>query len=262
MSCPAPKPATPSTAPTAKEIKILMLHGYTQSGSLFQAKTRGLEKLLCKTLSPLSLHLLYPTAPNRLLPSDLHSYTPPDDPAAASPEFLPDSWAWWRKDNATGSYRLLPAGMDTIAQAIRAAGGIDAVVGFSQGACLALAVAAALEPQRPIPPGQDADWARSLREANNGAPLSFAVAYSGFAASPKNLAWLYDPLIQTPTLHYIGSLDVVVDEDRTRAVIERCRDPVVVVHPGGHFVPVSREWVMALAGFIKQHVGSEPKAGL
>jgi len=118
---------------------------------------------------------------------------------------------------------------------------------------MAAMLAAAMEERRPAPPGPEWDWVRAVREANGGRPLRFAVIYSGFYAPPRELAWLYEPSrIGTPTLHFIGSLDTVVDESRSQGLVARCEDPVVVVHPGGHHVPVSKEWVMPLVGFIKK----------
>lgn len=236
------------------------LAGYTQSGPVFRAKTRALEKLLAKTLAPISLLpvLSYPTGPIRLSAADIPGYVPPAEPR--EDDFQPDTWAWFRKDDASGAYRQLKEGMETIAQAIRDAGGIDAVCGFSQGGAMAAAVAAALETERTLPEGEAGVWAQGLREANGGKPLQFAISYSGFFGTVDELKWCYEPKIKTPTLHYIGSLDTVVEESRTQGLVDRCVDPLVLVHPGGHHVPVSKEWVMPLAGFVKQHAhGNEPK---
>jgi fermentation-respiration switch protein FrsA (DUF1100 family) len=147
--------------------------------------------------------------------------------------------------------------MAVIAEAIRGAGGIDGVCGFSQGGAMAGFVAGALEPSRPVLEGPGGDWARKLREANANQPVKFAVSYSGFYAAVDSLKWLYEPKIKTPTLHYIGSLDTVVDESRSQGLVDRCEEPAVIVHPGGHHVPVSKEWVMPLAGFIKNHASSQ-----
>ncbi|KHO00273.1 dihydrofolate reductase [Metarhizium album ARSEF 1941] len=245
------------------DVKILMLHGYTQSGPQFRAKTRALEKLLAKALSPVSLRpvLIYPTGPCRLLPQDMPSYEPPSDPAAEADAYQPDAWAWWRKDDASGEYVHLDEGMEAVAQAIRQAGGIDGVCGFSQGGAAAGIVAAALGGA--VPAGPAGDWVRELREANGGRAARFAVSYSGFWATPESLRFLYKPRIRTPSLHYLGGLDTVVDESRSRALVERCEGATTLVHPGGHHVPVSREWVMPLAAFIKQHVcDAAPKAEL
>ncbi|KAK0726885.1 serine hydrolase-domain-containing protein [Lasiosphaeria miniovina] len=137
---------------------------------------------------------------------------------------------------------------------------IDGVVGFSQGGSMAAMLAAAMEIEtmgqglRPPPP-EHAAWVSAVRRANSRRPLKFAVVYSGFYAPPEDLRWLYEPAkIATPTLHFIGSLDTVVDETRSQALVDRCQDPLVIVHPGGHYVPISKEWVMPLVGFIRKCV--------
>ncbi|KAL7620892.1 Family of serine hydrolases 3 [Parahypoxylon ruwenzoriense] len=272
----------PATIPTGKtELRILMLHGFTQSGPLFSSKTKALSKLLVKALSPApyNLHptLLYPTGPHRLRPSDIPGYVPAGAGAAseeggeaeARDEDDSDNWAWFRKDEATGAYRGLSEGMHAIASAIRDSNGpIDGVVGFSQGGATAALVASALEyPYRPLPlppaekAEEDLSWVSALRSANADRPLRFCVVYSGFWAPPRSLQWLYEPPIGTPTLHFLGSLDTVVDESRSRALIDRCRDPDVVVHPGGHYVPVAKDWVMALIGWLRQRYNDKDKIG-
>lgn len=209
------------------------------------------------------------------------------DEAEGEGEDTSDAWAWWRRDEATGQYRLVREGMTALAACVRDAGGVDGVVGFSQGGALAAMLASALEhvPTTSSSPddddekgGQkqhtmtrqrrpttapaaaqdqqqhdDDDWLQPLRDANGGRPLKFAVVYSGFfAPDAAGLSWLYEPKVRTPTLHFIGSLDTVVEEDRSRGLVARCEDPVVVVHPGGHYVPVSKEWVNPLVGFVRQ----------
>lgn len=242
--------------------------GYTQSGPLFRSKTRALEKMLAKSLNPFHLHptLIYPTAPNRLSPADIPGYQSSTSEAAdeESPETT-DAWAWFRKDEASGSYRLLDEGMSHLAQCIRddAGGHVDGVIGFSQGGFVASLLAAVLEPDRKLPESAAASdsWATKLREANGGRALKFAVVYSGFYAPQADLAWLYEPgKISTPTLHFIGSLDTVVEEGRSRGLVARCEEPVVVVHPGGHYVPVSKEWVNPLVGFVRKFGGEDGDA--
>lgn len=246
-----------------------MLHGYTQSGPLFRAKTRALEKLLAKFLAPVGLvpALLYPTAPNRLSAKDIPGYQHPSQEGGegegAEPDEI-DSWAWFRRDEASGVYRLLEQGMRTLAESIKEGcasteegegreGGIDGVLGFSQGGCVAAMLAAALEadPPREVAAKEHEGWVKAVRDANHGRPLKFAVIYSGFYAVPEDMAWLYEPKIKAPTLHFLGSLDTVVDESRSQGLIERCEKAIVVRHPGGHYVPVNKEWAMPLAGFLR-----------
>ncbi|KAI1641530.1 serine hydrolase-domain-containing protein [Biscogniauxia mediterranea] len=274
-----------------REIKILMLHGYTQSGPLFSSKTKALAKLLTKALgpAPLNLHptLIYPTAPHRLRLSDIPGYVPPssgvDGDDGNDDDEASDNWGWFRKDEATGAYRGFEAGMHAIADAVRASGGpVDGVLGFSQGGAMAALVAAALEhPYRSPPPppspspssssssapsssssasAADYSWVSALREANGGRALRFCVVYSGFYAPHGGFRWLYeDPPLATPSLHFLGGLDTVVDEARSRGLVERCRDPVVLVHPGGHYVPVAKDWVVPLVGWLRQRYLEEPE---
>lgn len=219
--------------------------------------------------------MLYPTAPNRLSAKDIPGYEPPAGAnEGGGEEYEIDSWAWFRKDEASARYRLLEEGMRRLAESVaearagngedgdRAAGAeggmIDGVVGFSQGGCMAAMLASALEggDGRQVPE-EHAGWVKAVREANGGRALKFAVVYSGFYAVPEDLGWLYEPKIKTPTLHFLGSLDTVVDESRSQALVERCHEPMVLTHPGGHYVPVSKEWAMPLAGFIKKCLEGE-----
>ena len=69
----------------------------------------------------------------------------------------------------------------------------------------------------------------------------------------------YTPKIITPSVHFLGSLDTVVDEGRSRSLLEACELPVEYVHPGGHFLPSQKVWVEALLGFIGGCCGEEKK---
>ncbi|KAI1460186.1 serine hydrolase-domain-containing protein [Annulohypoxylon moriforme] len=264
------QPKKPQIPKGKTELKILMLHGYTQSGALFSSKTKALSKLLLKAVSPApyNLHptLIYPTAPLRLRPSDIPGYQLSDE--GGNEEEEGDNWAWFRKHEATGTYRGFSDGMRAIATAIADAGGVDGVCGFSQGGAMAALVASALEePHRepPSPPSHSApdldlelgsdpetSWLPLLRAANNNRPLKFCVIYSGFYAPVEELQWLYTPSIATPTLHFLGSLDTVVEESRSQGLVDRCVDPTVVVHPGGHYVPVAKDWVLVLVGWLRK----------
>lgn len=240
-------------------VKLNPPPGYTQSGPLFRTKTRALEKLLAKSLDPktTTLSLIYPTAPIRLSSADIPGY---NSPTAAADDDQIDSWAWFRRNPDEPAVRGLETGMAAVARTIRESGGVDGVVGFSQGGALAALVAAALEAPRRTPPQADAGWVEALREANGDRVLRFAVVYSGFWLPVEGLRWCYEPPIRTPTLHYLGGLDTVVDEGRSRGLIDRCEEPVVAVHPGGHYVPISKEWVLPIAGFMKRFVDDmEPK---
>jgi fermentation-respiration switch protein FrsA (DUF1100 family) len=146
-------------------------------------------------------------------------------------------------------------GFRTIADAIHEVGGVDGVVGFSQGGAAAPMVAALLEPERSeaFAEAEGMAYPVSFVELRKEQPpLRFAVSYSAFLAPSPLYKAFYEPKIRTPMLHVVGTLDSVVEESRSLALVEACVEPKVVYHPGGHFVPIGKEMVGTLVGFIRQ----------
>ncbi|KAI4238369.1 MAG: hypothetical protein L6R40_005731 [Gallowayella cf. fulva] len=262
-------PPTESDLRPKPPLRILMLHGYTQSGPLFRSKTRALEKALTKALPNHTLHLSYPTGPIILNPSDIPGYNGPstsnEDPAEPEP-----AYGWWRRKDlptpnkpAEGEteivYTGLQDGLARIAETIRQEGPFDGVIGFSQGGCAAGIVASLLETTRrspPLPssasPDPEAEPFPTCFASLHQPPLRFAIIYSGFIAPGARYAAFYDPPLKTPTLHFLGALDGVVEESRSRGLIAVCEDARVVTHPGGHFLPSQRPWLDAAVGFVRE----------
>ncbi|KAL8823676.1 MAG: hypothetical protein Q9191_005647 [Dirinaria sp. TL-2023a] len=250
-----------ATGSTPAALKVLLLHGYTQSGPLFSAKSRALHKALQKSFSPRPVQFSYPTGPHRLMPTDVPDYGPPD-PDGANIEDV-EAFGWWiRKDTDDGIiYRGIDQGMAAIARCIEEDGPFEGVIGFSQGAAAAAMVASLLE-------GNERFNAFAKAENEGGIPypstfkayggfvqqpLKFAIVYSGFRAPGKRYEAFYEPRIETPVLHFLGQLDSVVEEDRSRALVAACEagEKNVVIHPGGHFLPSQRPWLDACVNFVK-----------
>ena len=187
-----------------------------------------------------------------------------------------DALGWWQRSEVTGEYIGIEDFFTTIVSTILEHGGIDGVIGFSQGAAAAAMVASLLEPGRQeafraAKPSGGINFPEEFRSliANSETrkkiqgPLRFFTSYSGFRPPPSwaNGAYdaFYSPSISIPSLHYIGSLDSVVEESRCLALANACEETKrkVVYHPGGHFVPISKEWVGILVGFIKEVCGEE-----
>lgn len=126
-------------------------------------------------------------------------------------------------------------------------GPFHGVVGFSQGATLAGMVASIFEPGRTRP--------KEL-EGCEHPPFDFAIAYAGFLPPPETnegeIYKLFEPKIATPILHFVGTLDYVVVEARTEAFIQRCEKAEVVRYPGGHFVPLGKQYLVAAGTFIEK----------
>jgi hypothetical protein len=256
----------PSAKQPSTGLKILMLHGYTQSGPLFHAKTRAMEKHLQKIFPGISLH--YPTGPLRLRPSDVPGFdaSSTDDPDAI------EAFAWWRRSNTAEppEYAGLDTGLQTIADLLESEGPFDGVMGFSQGAAAAAMVASLLDGkvrkeafERARSKSEVAiEYPASFAKLTHP-PLKFCALYCGFVAPGARYTALYnDPHIQTPACHFIGSLDSVVDETRTQALVDATggvEKSRVVMHPGGHFVPGGKPYLDAIAAFIQETTSANKK---
>ena len=192
----------------------------------------------------------------------------PDGKGFAADTSDPSSknWAWWQARQPHSApfheYVGLERGLEHIASVLEQDGPFDGVIGFSQGAAAAAMTASLLEPGRqeafadtekiaggiPFPPA----FARL-----NHPPLRFMVSYSGFASTFPGYAAFYKPLIATPSLHFLGTLDTVLEESWARALLNACEhrsvgpDEALIVHPGGHSVPLGRRELLVVTGFIR-----------
>jgi hypothetical protein len=232
-------------APKPK-IKILMLHGFAQSGPFFQIKTRPLSKMLRKTISACynvmaeDIELVIPTAPLQLRPSDLCGT------CAEGQHFLDDSdtWAWWQNLDATSRYVGIESSLAALILLVQKHGPFTGVVGFSQGATLAMMFASWCES------GSVPGRSEALRDMSNdnallsqllSSPpqrqLDFALCFSGFRGTPSFYHGFYAPKIVTPTIHILGQLDTMISNADSEDLIWSCFEPKVLQHQGVHFVP-------------------------
>ena len=268
-----------------------MLHGFTQPGHLFEIKTKALKKSLEKSFPaapkpghlkdyPGGIELSYPTAPIRLDVADIPGFDVQGDKEKS------DAFGWWRRkgDAEPFVYAGMEQGLATIAEVLRNEGPFHGVLGFSQGGAAAGMVASLLETGRreAFEKAQGQGGMRYPDSFTNDTgfvegivhpPLKFAVSYSGFGASANALYQaFYEPKIETPMLHFLGTVDTVVSEERSLRLVDACVDgrgteggvQRLVYHPGGHFLPSSqKQYVAALVAFIREAAGDgpEPKAG-
>ncbi|QIW96764.1 hypothetical protein AMS68_002282 [Peltaster fructicola] len=275
----------PSTSDAAqgRKLKILMLHGFTQSGPLFHAKTKALEKSLIKAFPPApqqghlqqypgGIELRYPTAPFKLDVTDIPGVNPD---SVADDSLRAEAYGWWRRkgDGEPYTYEGMEVGLERLADILQSEGPFDGVLGFSQGGAAAGIVASLLESGRRQAfevaqknggmryPDQFTKDSGFIEESIHP-PMRFAVSYSGFGASTHPLYQaFYIPKIATPMCHFIGSMDTVVDESRSLRLVDACVDGQgkqggaqrVIYHPGGHFLPSSqKQYVAALVAFIRE----------
>ncbi len=99
----------------------------------------------------------------------------------------------------------------------------DGVLAFSQGAAL-LVLLCAMQ--------QELSWETRFH---------FAIFVAAFRSrSSRHSDWYEKCNVMTiPTLHVIGDTDKVIERELSEDVLSLFEDPVVLRHPGGHFVPAT-----------------------
>lgn len=254
-----------------------MLHGYTQSGPSFRAKSRALEKQIQKAYPGSTLW--YPTGPLKLRPSDVPGYDATSSTNAADQEV--EAFGWWRRSSTADPpmYVGLEDGLAEVAGALNQEGPFDGVIGFSQGAALAAMMSSLLQgqvredsfetltsstsssscasslslPSFPSSSAASFPFPASFRNLQHP-PLKFCILYSGFIAPGERYSAFYQPFISTPSCHFLGSLDTIVEEKRCLtlydAFVGSQPSPRLIRHPGGHFLPSSKQYLQAAVSFI------------
>ncbi|ANB13832.1 Fsh3p [Sugiyamaella lignohabitans] len=218
--------------------KILCLHGFTQNGPLFARKVSAVRK----TLQKAGFETVFLTAPVKLEIADL-----PFEPTnVASLGGSDDSMrSWWPNSDSNPNHYKLDQAFEAIKQSIIEDGPYVGVLGFSQGAALA---------------GVLCQHIHKLHETQP--VLKFGIFYSGFRIMRPEHQHFYNELISVPTLHILGSLDTVVSEERSMALYNSCSDNTrtLLHHPGGHFVPNSKDFVTRVVEMVVSSTSSSPPA--
>ncbi|RUS13663.1 serine hydrolase FSH [Endogone sp. FLAS-F59071] len=104
-------------------------------------------------------------------------------------------------------------------------GPFDGVLGFSQGATMASLLTALLE----RPHLQSSVGGHEI----NHRPFRFSMMFSGFKAIPTTFHPLYNPPIDTPSLHVIGIMDTIISPERAQLLTHCFVEPMVQLHDGG-----------------------------
>lgn len=234
-------------------IRILMLHGYTQSGEFFNSKTRKLrEGIIAGLKDELALQytqgveFLYPDAPHLLLPSDI----PGHESVSADTDEL-HGWFNFNDQPFAG----LEQSLSYIIDYMRSVGPIDGVIGFSQGGAMAMMIASLCEGQtNPARLEALAKQPISMTYQPPQGPMKFAISMSGFRGTTDHYSGFYNPIIETPAMCIVAELDTMIGADLTDLLIEHIQDPKVVRHRGGHYVPTDKKSLNSISEFIRERM--------
>jgi pimeloyl-ACP methyl ester carboxylesterase len=237
-------------------MKILMLHGYAQTGDTFRRKLCRLEASL-RQLDAES-EFVYLDGPIKLETHDI-----PGSTATYHHEGEHDMRAWFDlrivRNPPTGIYRSL----DLLAATLKSEGPFDGIVAFSQGTVVGAMVAsllqgnvrrrayeAALEQSNTI-----FDYPESFLDIRHPL-LKFALFYASRVGTGDYSGWMYQhPRIATPFCHFYGEWDPMVSYEERDAVLERVRgdeEAIVVAHGGGHFVPTDCRSIETACDFVRR----------
>ncbi|EIM80761.1 FSH1-domain-containing protein [Stereum hirsutum FP-91666 SS1] len=239
--------------------RVLMLHGYTQNASIFSKRVAALRKSCSK-----DIEFVFVDAPVILYPVDLaNTFSDPNNPdttnslaaygsaEAADADKTDDPTltprAWWKTNWDRTSTDGLEESIEFLKGVLTKGPRFDGIFGFSQGAAMAVILATLLEKPETYPSflvdGQPPH-----------PPFSFCVSISGFVPPGPICASLLTPSAPytTPTLHVMGKNDILVVEERSKALLEVSAKKRVEVHDGGHFVPSKANWRNFFKAYLKQ----------
>ncbi|NXT16996.1 OVCA2 Esterase, partial [Prunella fulvescens] len=128
----------------------------------------------------------------------------------------------------------LEESLSAVAAALAEHGPFDGLLGFSQGAALAAMVCA-------------------LRARGDPRfPVAFAVLVAAFASRAPAHGHFYREPIALPSLHVVGDTDAVIAAPLSRELAQCFVEPVVLTHPGGHFIPAAAAQKKAYLEFLER----------
>lgn len=205
-------------------LRLFCLHGYRQSGKTFRQKTGSLRKILKN-----KAELIYMTATNVV-------------PKNEKDEDSEDQFGWWFSKKSDEYYAQeytdccngYEKSIEAVAEFMKGNGRFDGILAFSQGASL-LSLICGLK--------ENGDERFQFR---------FAIFVAGFKSRQAQHQHLYERKITTPTLHVIGDTDQVIPRDMSDELLELYHDPVLLRHPGGHFIPTSGTQKTTYVEFLKK----------
>lgn len=222
--------ASLAPAASSRKLRVLCTHGYAQTGAVLRDRSGGFRKPLKKS----KFECIYPDGPYGCTKDG-------ENPVAAEADL--SRRAWWRGHSGQSTYPGWEAACDDLGRLWSAGdhddggGGIDGVLGFSQGAAAAAMLTARYRP-------------------------AFGIFVAGFVPADDGAVaqLLRDGVKDIPTLHVIGTSDTLVEPERSHALAACFEGSVIVEHPGGHMIPSSAVVRAEVKAFLEAHVLVEAAA--
>ncbi|KAJ1732642.1 Ovarian cancer-associated protein 2 [Coemansia biformis] len=212
--------------------KVLCLHGFGESAELFKIRSRNLRALVGD-----HAELVYPDAPIDV--GSLHMTTSDLADAGAVSGFTNLSW-WWLRRGKTYEARGMGESLALLGKILNEQGPFDGIVGFSQGASLAVLVCALLA-------GREGPL--TLGDVNHP-QMKFAILAGAFQLEMPIYEYVYAEKFTTPSLHIRGIYDTVVSPERSLKLQHCFESPDAFEFVGGHFIPQSPQCARKMRAFL------------
>jgi predicted esterase len=185
--------------------RVLCLHGYQQNALHFKGRLSALGKKMKK----LNIELCFIDAPIELLNDESKIMR-----------------AWWTRDEETKKYHGAYESLEYLENFCNQNGPFEGILGFSQGASMASLFLSAFQ---------------------KTTTFKYAILIGGFIPRDPEIASRYynETLLDVDSLHLFGEQDEIItaDESRKLAKIFDESRSVQVLHPGGHYIPLTSEFI-------------------
>ncbi|KAJ2158219.1 Ovarian cancer-associated protein 2 [Coemansia sp. RSA 552] len=222
--------------------KILCLHGFGENAKLFQIRSRNFRAVVGD-----SAELVYPDGPIDI--GSLHMTTGDLSHGNSASDFTNLAWWWMRRDRSFEA-RGIGKSLRMIGKVLAEQGPFDGVLGFSQGAALAIVIAALLQG------GQASGGPLSLGDVDHP-PFRFMVLAGAFELEVPEYSYLYADRIDIPSLHLAGEYDTVISPERSQQVRSFFVAPELFEFVGGHFIPQSPQCARVMRSFLAPFIPVE-----
>ncbi|KAJ2353305.1 Ovarian cancer-associated protein 2 [Coemansia erecta] len=218
--------------------RILCLHGFGESAELFKIRSRNFRAVVGDNAD-----LVYVDGPIDI--GSLHMTTGDlVDPEIAS-EFTNLGW-WWMRRGRSFEARGIGKSLDLLGRVLAEQGPFDGILGFSQGAAMAIIICALLA-------GRANDGPLSLGNIDHP-QIKFLVLAGAFQLEVPEYNYLYEQPFAVPSLHIIGTYDTVVEPERSQLVQSYFNSPDIFEFVGGHFIPQSPKCARVMRAFLAQFI--------
>nr|OQO24306.1 hypothetical protein B0A51_09481 [Rachicladosporium sp. CCFEE 5018] len=224
-------------------MKILVLHGYTQTG---ESLRRNIGGLLCRLEEAVpDATFSFPTAHIRLQPRQ-------DDATSSALNLR----GWFEASQASNPPDGLVTSLGDLALVLESEGPFAGIIALSLGTILAAMLASLLHGGTIIETHEET--IRNVVEAMpypecfaalRHAPLRFLILCAARAATESYYEWLFQEDLGVRMCYVVGDSDSVVSYEDRDAVPKRLigrGEPIMIVHPGGHHLPTDRPSQVAI----------------